>query len=153
MAEIAFRQSLVRYLVLLVLPGAVTAAWLVRLGLWGFWVFPLRDQTSRLLYGYGPFILAGAILVVTIHLALGHGAVTYRLTTHALYRRIGSRHEEAWPLDQLYIVRRETGLFPIAHVTDGIRSFQVHGLFLPGFLRFCTLLEGVSRARRRVESL
>lgn len=153
MAEIAFRQSLVRYLVLLVLPGAVTTFWLVRLALWGFRVFPARDETSRLLYAFGPLILAAAIVIVIVTLAFGQGTVEYRLTPHALHRRVGRRPPEVWPLDRLYIARCEGGLFPVAHVTDGERTFRVHSLFLPGFVRFCTLLEGVSRARRRVESL
>lgn len=153
MAEIAFRQSLVRYLLLLVLPGAVTASWLVRLGMWGFRVFPPRDETSRLVYAYGPFVLAAAIVLATLVLALGEGQVEYRLTAHVLYRRVGRRAPEVWPLDRLYIVRGQGGMFPVAHVTDGTRSFRVHGLFLPGFARFCRLLEAVSRVRRRVESL
>lgn len=153
MAELAFRQSLVRYLVLLVLPGVLTASWLVRLSMWGFRVFPPRDETSRLLYAYGPLILAAAIVIAILSLALGQGHVEYRLTPFALHRRVGGRTVEVWPLDRLYIVRQQGALFPVAHVTDGKRFFRVHGLFLPGFLRFCTLLEGVSRARRRVESL
>lgn len=153
MAEIAFRQSLVRYLVLLVLPGALTASWLVRLSMWGFRVFPPRDEASRLLYAYGPLILAAAIVITSLTLALGQGRVEFRLTPYALHRRVGHGVSEIWPLDRLYIVRQESALFPVAHVTDGRRSFRVHGLFLPGFGRFCTLLEGVSRARRRVESL
>lgn len=152
MAEITFRHSLVRYLVLLVLPGALTGCWLVRLASWGFRVFPPRDETSRLLYAYGPLILAAAIMTVILALALGQADVEYRLTPHALHRRVG-RHREVWPLDRLYLARCDGVLFPRAHVTDGERTFRVHSLFLPGYVRFCSLLEGVSRARRRVESL
>lgn len=145
----AFRQSLLRFILLLGLPALGTAMWLVDLGAWGLWVFPPSDPWFRINYGYGPLILAGAILLVTAVLGLNQGSVVYRVTPWILYRKVGFRAEESWPLEHVYVARSQGRILAWIQVTDGRRTFRVYRLFMSHFGRFYRVLEAASHARRR----
>lgn len=153
MAEVVFRNSMTRFLVLLSLPGALAVGWLLHLSRWAFWIFPASDPLARQIYGFGPLLLAAAILGLLLLAAADQRTATLRLTPNTLYRRVRGGREEAWPLEHLYVMSSGSRLYPMARVTDGRRSFRVHAFFLPEFPRFCRLLREVARARRQVDCL
>lgn len=148
----SFRQSPGRYLIVLGLPTALTLVVLIRLGLWGLWVFPESQMTLRLALGYGPFLWGILLTAAILWPAWTSKSVVYEITPTRLIQRSGNK-VMAMPLDKLYVNRGTEKLLPRLRISDGRREIRVHAVFMPQYTEFANMLEAGSRIRRSEDIL
>lgn len=147
-----FHQAPGKYLLILGLPTLLTLVVLVRLGLWGLWVFPESQMNLRLALGYGPFVWAALLAAAVLWPAWSSKSVVYEITPTRLVRRRGSE-VVSMQLDRLYVNRGTEKLLPRLRISDGRREMRVHAVFMPRYAEFANMLEAGSRIRRSEEKL
>jgi len=147
-----FHQSPGRYLVVLGLPTALNLVLLIRLGLWGLWVFPESQMGLRLALGYGPFLWGILLTGAVLWPAWKSRFILYEITPTRLVQRFGNK-VLSMPLDKLYVNRGTEKLLPRLRISDGRRELRVHALFMPQYREFASMLEAGTRIRRSEDIL
>jgi len=145
-----FPQSILLFWTWFGPPALVTAVMLGRLGLWGLWVFAPAHPAMRMLYGYGPLLLAGVILLALLWTSVLQRGVVYEVTPSSLVRRQG-RSRRPIRLDGLFVSRNRDGGVDWVRLSSKEAQFLVLRVFMPKFDDFASLVEAGSRIRRNKE--